>query len=114
MPLQIMKHTLASQHLRSLVKLDTMLCVSLLVFALLASASGVPDVSIPAIIVAHDVFSTDAAGVSVGGPHYESPPCGPDEKAVQVMGIDGVFCSPSCNPAGKCPMDVPKGVTAVS
>lgn len=43
--------------------------------------------------------------------HYEKPPCGSDEKAVQLMGIDGVFCSPECDP--DCPMDVPDGVTAV-
>ena len=44
--------------------------------------------------------------------HYEKPPCGPDEKAVQLMGIDGVFCSPQCTP--DCPDDPPDGVTAVS
>ena len=43
--------------------------------------------------------------------HYEKPPCGSDEKAVQLMGIDGVFCSPQCDP--DCPMDAPDGVTAV-
>ena len=43
--------------------------------------------------------------------HYEMPPCGPDEKAVQLMGIDGVFCSPECKP--DCPDDPPDGVTAV-
>jgi hypothetical protein len=43
--------------------------------------------------------------------HYEKPPCGSDEKAVQLMGIDGVFCSPQCSP--DCPTDVPDGVTAV-
>lgn len=42
--------------------------------------------------------------------HYEKPPCGEDEKAVELMGIDGVFCSPACNP--DCPDDPPDGVTA--
>ena len=48
---------------------------------------------------------------SASAVHYEKPPCGSDEKAVQLMGIDGVFCSPQCNP--DCPSDVPVGVTAV-
>jgi hypothetical protein len=51
---------------------------------------------------------------STTGPHYEKPPCSNgDEKAVQIMGIDGMFCSPSCVD-GPCPTDVPDGVTAVS
>jgi hypothetical protein len=106
-----------------------MLSISFCLFALLASsaaASGLPDVPIPAFIVGEDVVfgsststAAAAAAVVVGGDagtvgaHYESPPCGPDEKAVQIMGIDGVFCSPMCTPAGVCPRDVPKGVTAV-
>ena len=44
--------------------------------------------------------------------HYEKPPCGPDEKAVQLVGINGVFCSPECTP--DCPDDPPDGVEAVS
>ena len=52
-----------------------------------------------------------ATKVSVFGVHYEEPPCGSDEKAIQVMGIDGVFCSPECTP--ECPTDTPDGVTAV-
>ena len=48
---------------------------------------------------------------SASAVHYEKPPCGSDEKAVQLMGIDGVFCSPQCSP--DCPSDVPAGVTAV-
>ena len=51
------------------------------------------------------------AASPVSAVHYEKPPCGSDEKAVQLMGIDGVFCSPECDP--DCPMDVPDGVTAV-
>eukprot|EP00567_Pseudictyota_dubia_P010436 CAMPEP_0197443184 /NCGR_PEP_ID=MMETSP1175-20131217/8998_1 /TAXON_ID=1003142 /ORGANISM="Triceratium dubium, Strain CCMP147" /LENGTH=140 /DNA_ID=CAMNT_0042973781 /DNA_START=17 /DNA_END=439 /DNA_ORIENTATION=+ len=43
--------------------------------------------------------------------HYEKPPCGSDEKAVQLQGVDGVFCSPQCNPG--CPTDVPDGVSAI-
>ena len=52
--------------------------------------------------------------VAVNGSHYEKPPCQSDEKAVQIMGVEGIFCSPLCSDAGKCPMDVPDGVTAVS
>eukprot|EP00534_Pseudo-nitzschia_fraudulenta_P002059 CAMPEP_0201121822 /NCGR_PEP_ID=MMETSP0850-20130426/5616_1 /ASSEMBLY_ACC=CAM_ASM_000622 /TAXON_ID=183588 /ORGANISM="Pseudo-nitzschia fraudulenta, Strain WWA7" /LENGTH=136 /DNA_ID=CAMNT_0047388377 /DNA_START=75 /DNA_END=485 /DNA_ORIENTATION=- len=47
---------------------------------------------------------------SISALHYERPPCGSDERAVQLMGIEGVFCSPECNP--DCPSDAPDGVTA--
>ena len=57
------------------------------------------------------VFGALLAASSVSAVHYEMPPCGSDEKAVQIMGIDGVFCSPTCSP--DCPTDVPDGVTAV-
>lgn len=56
------------------------------------------------------VFGALLAASSVSAVHYEMPPCGSDEKAVQIMGIDGVFCSPTCSP--DCPTDVPDGVTA--
>jgi hypothetical protein len=49
--------------------------------------------------------------VSSSAIHYEKPPCGSDEKAVQIMGVDGIFCSPACSP--DCPMDAPDGVIAV-
>lgn len=45
--------------------------------------------------------------------HYEKPPCGSDEKAVQIAGVNGIFCSPECTPTGSCPTDVPAGVVAV-
>eukprot|EP00536_Pseudo-nitzschia_multiseries_P002285 jgi/Psemu1/183177/e_gw1.30.61.1 len=51
-----------------------------------------------------------ATKVSVSALHYEHPPCASDEKAIQVMGIDGYFCSPACTP--DCPTDTPDGVTA--
>mmetsp|Transcript_246 Transcript_246/g.552 ORF Transcript_246/g.552 Transcript_246/m.552 type:complete len:137 (-) Transcript_246:265-675(-) len=51
------------------------------------------------------------AASNVAALHYEMPPCGEDEKAVQLMGIDGVFCSPQCDP--DCPTDPPDGVTAM-
>merc|ERR1719399_531996 len=46
--------------------------------------------------------------------HYGDPAtgCESDEKAVQVQGVPGDFCSPSCTKAGACPSDVPSGVTA--
>lgn len=43
--------------------------------------------------------------------HYEHPPCQSDEVEVQVQGISGVMCSPSCTSAA-CPSDVPAGVSA--
>jgi hypothetical protein len=51
---------------------------------------------------------------SSSSPHYEKPPCqNDDEKAVQIMGIDGMFCSPSCSDNTSCPSDTPDGVTAI-
>merc|ERR1712139_82524 len=45
--------------------------------------------------------------------HYGDPKtgCESDEKAVQVQGVSGDFCSPPCS-SGSCPTDVPKGDTA--
>merc|ERR1712100_329623 len=45
--------------------------------------------------------------------HYGDPAggCESDEKAVQVQGVPGDFCSPSCT-SGSCPADVPAGDTA--
>jgi len=48
-----------------------------------------------------------------GTSHYENPAdgCQDDEEPVRVQGLKGSFCSPVCN-HGKCPSDVPEGVTA--
>jgi hypothetical protein len=48
---------------------------------------------------------------SPGKSHYEKPPCRSDEIAIQVQGVTGVTCSPSCT-SGPCPTDVPAGTTA--
>lgn len=49
-----------------------------------------------------------------GHPHYGDPKTGclPDEEAVSITGLGGVFCSPACTPPSDCPADVPAGVTA--
>merc|ERR1711988_1733987 len=54
-----------------------------------------------------------SAKVGTNPTHYGDPKtgCESDEKAVQVQGISGDFCSPSCTKAGACPSDVPSGVT---
>lgn len=47
--------------------------------------------------------------------HYEDPnagPCQTGELAVQIEGIQGKFCSPSCSSSSPCPTDVPTGTTA--
>ena len=48
------------------------------------------------------------------GSHYGNPNqgCQPDEKMFRVQGIDGDLCTPPCDDQGKCPTDVPTGVTA--
>jgi len=45
------------------------------------------------------------------GGEYEKPPCQSGEEAVQVQGLSGSFCSPSCSLTQPCP-PVPKGTTA--
>merc|ERR1711939_306761 len=51
---------------------------------------------------------------SPSGSHYEDPKggCRSDEVDVQVQGVTGGFCSPSCTLGIFCPGDVPTGVTA--
>jgi hypothetical protein len=47
--------------------------------------------------------------------HYEDPAsggCQSDEVAIQIQGVTGDFCSPSCSLFKSCPTDVPTGVTA--
>eukprot|EP00466_Bigelowiella_natans_P019629 jgi/Bigna1/82184/fgenesh1_pg.89_\ len=46
--------------------------------------------------------------------HYGDPKqgCESDEKAVQIQGISGDFCTPPCSTASACPTDVPEGITA--
>lgn len=43
--------------------------------------------------------------------HYEKPPCQSDEIKVEVQGISGKLCAPSCTNE-QCPRDVPSGVSA--
>lgn len=58
------------------------------------------------------VASTTISAAAAVSSHYEKPPCeNSDEKAVQIMGIDGMFCSASCKDS-PCPSDTPDGVTA--
>jgi len=46
--------------------------------------------------------------------HYGDPKdgCESDEQAVQIQGLAGDFCSPKCQLFGKCPTDIPTGITA--
>jgi len=58
-----------------------------------------------------------SATLATNPTHYGNPKkgCQSDEHAVQVQGLSGDFCSPSCSSAGVCPSDVPqkpKKVTA--
>ena len=38
--------------------------------------------------------------------------CKADEKKVQITGLKGDFCSPTCSTTAPCPTDVPAGTTA--
>merc|ERR1712032_1640502 len=55
----------------------------------------------------------DAPFVAANGTHYGNPAngCQADEKAVQVQGVTGDFCSPPCSATTPCPTDVPPGTT---
>ena len=47
--------------------------------------------------------------------HYEDPNpsgCLSDEEDIQITGVSGNFCSPSCSASRNCPTDVPAGTTA--
>ena len=65
-------------------------------------------------------YTTAAPGPSPSptpssGPHYEDPnagPCRSDEVPIQIQGVSGSICTPQCDDSGKCPTDVPTGVTA--
>merc|ERR1712060_460193 len=48
-----------------------------------------------------------------GSSHYEDPKdgCQSDEVDIQIQGVSGAVCSPSCSLFKKCPTDVPAGVT---
>ena len=45
------------------------------------------------------------------GGDYGAPPCPADEKAVQITGITGSYCAPSCSASSPCPA-APAGTTA--
>jgi len=47
-----------------------------------------------------------------GGDHYKKPPCQSGEQIVEIQGVSGWWCSPSCSDGTSCPSDVPSGVTA--
>merc|ERR1712080_592685 len=52
---------------------------------------------------------------SKNGTHYSDPfdgGCLSDEMQVQVQGISGEMCAPSCSLISPCPSDIPDGVTA--
>jgi len=60
------------------------------------------------------VIDAPPAPPPVTNAHYEDPAaggCKSDEKAVNITGIAGGFCSPSCA-SSSCPTDRPAGVTA--
>jgi len=87
------------------------------VAALCSAAAGRP-----AKDVAVAPFSLSLSGTivpqSVSSPfidHYEDPSqgsCRSDEKAVELTGVPGAFCAPSCSSSAPCPTDVPDGASA--
>lgn len=47
--------------------------------------------------------------------HYGKPPegCGDDELVLQIQGVPGVICAPSCSFTKPCPSDLPDGVSGM-
>lgn len=63
-------------------------------------------------------LAAPTTGVSLGAStssqtHYGNPAngCRSDEQAVQLQGVPGSFCAPSCSSSSPCPTDVPSGVS---
>ena len=59
-------------------------------------------------------LASQQGAAAAAATHYEDPsagPCQAGELAVQIEGVKGGFCSPSCS-AGPCPTDVPAGTNA--
>jgi hypothetical protein len=44
--------------------------------------------------------------------HYGPPPCPPDEKPFEAIGLHGTACAAPCETFHDCPTDVPKNATA--
>merc|ERR1712134_48652 len=63
--------------------------------------------------LADSFVTTLSVEIGTNPTHYGDPKtgCESDEKAVQVQGVSGDFCSPPCK-NGSCPTDMPKGDTA--
>lgn len=74
----------------------------------LSAYADLPDVS-----GARTTMTVSAAFLK-GSTHYGNPTAGcmSGEEAVQIQGVTGDFCSPSCA-SGPCPTDVPTGTTAM-
>ena len=67
------------------------------------------------VACALELTTVKFVGGAANPTHYGDPKpagsCQSDELAIQVTGVAGDFCSPSCTSAA-CPTDVPTGVTA--
>merc|ERR1712139_17139 len=63
--------------------------------------------------LAQSFVATLSVEIGTNPTHYGDPKtgCESDEKAVQVQGVSGDFCSPPCT-SSACPTDMPKGDTA--
>lgn len=79
---------------------------------ILALIAAVGVLSSPMTLTFQKEWLQDNSNATNG--HYGDPKngCESDEQAVQVQGVQGDFCSPPCTSAGKCPTDIPSGVTA--
>merc|ERR1740117_204633 len=88
------------------------------VFCAVAAALCSVAAGLPAAAPFSLSLSGSIAAQAVSGPfvdHYEDPSqgsCRSDEKAIELTGIPGAFCAPSCSTTAPCPTDVPDGASA--
>lgn len=64
-------------------------------------------------LAASNAMTLEFVGVGNNTVHYGDPKggCMADEQSVQIQGVQGDVCTPSCSLFKKCPTDVPSGVT---
>merc|ERR1711959_760552 len=77
------------------------------------SGTGICTYATSELALAAPVVTELSTEIGTNPTHYGDPKtgCESDEKAVQVQGVSGDFCSPPCT-SGPCPTDIPKGDTA--
>lgn len=112
-------------------ELPVALTIDAATLSTIESTMATPIGRVTAVMSSVNAFAEHIAGIMAPGPHphphphphpkphgakpYGDPskgPCLPREQKVQIQGINGDFCSPSCSKASPCPADPYKGALA--